>query len=425
MQQKLVGIGSRIFFLLMLFQAVAAQMVEHKCEKLGIAFKLPQGWEKVKVEGHQSACMFAKGKEAFLYIVAPTNLERLTAHSLLLQMLKDLEARNEGLIEVAPREIYLLDEGFMLMATLNQKVNNQTRVSVWVVSIKLGDKLIGVVCTALPTFSEAVKLDMLVALHSIKLVDKPEPVFRVPSSHGDLAVSLSKNSLEEPLVSKPARTPQFVASNLQRAQHKMSFERPLPQDSITPLMIKPEKQTARKATDVAELAEVGSDGLCLIPWLGMYLWLPKGWKVMPTVGVGGVVNGFSVIGTAVEGLPKDFVPILSVGFVPTVFGLKVPKERLEAVKHIAQAIVAPTGWKQKNDWQQLNLQDGVGVAALFDISQERKDAHAFVSCIIFPDRHYAVFLVGSCQCDGHSKLHEIYKRITTSIHFGAQKAPQR
>jgi hypothetical protein len=421
MWQKLSGIGRWVLFFLALCQAVNAQMVEYQCEKLGIVFKLPQGWEKVKVEARQNACVFAKGKEAFLYIVAPANLERLTAHSFLLRMLKDLEARNEGLIEVAPREIHSLEDGFMLMATLDQKVENQTKVVVWVASIKLGEKLIGAVCTASPTSSEAIKLDMLTALQSIKLIGKPEPVFRIPSPHGDIAVPISKSSLEEPLVSKPQRALQFTASNPQRTQLKMSLERSLLPDSTAPLVIKPAGQTARRATDVGELVGAESDGLCFIPWLGMHLWLPKGWKVMPTVGVGGVANGFSVIGTTVEGLPKDFLPTLSASFVPTVFGLKMPKEPIEAAKHIAQAIIAPTGWKQRSNWKQLNLQDGAGVAGLFDISQEHKNAHAFVSCIVFPDRHYAVFLVGNCQCDGHSKLHEVYERIATSVHFSAQK----
>ncbi|MCS7254845.1 MAG: hypothetical protein RMK18_07065 [Armatimonadota bacterium] len=394
-----------------------AQAGEHACHEFGVCLKLPHGWRHIKSDVQRSICVFAKGKEAFLCLLAPKGDGQWTAHSLLSSMLKDLKERNHDLSEVAPREVHPIDDGFILVATLRRPPEGEAQIFVWAAAVKVGKRLIGAVCTSAPSTADATKADMLVALRSLReITPYSKAEVRLPLPEGEFIISVESQP-KEPCVTKPSQ----LAQPTPVAHHRMLDLLELRCPPYSPIPIEPLSDTKHRAAlpPIRGEAAVDKNGICRLPWLGMQFHLPSGWKVAPIQRVTqyGAASpiGFYIIGEQENG----FVPTLSLSFIPTLVGLALPKDAFEAAKRLAQNFLLPFGWRQRGVWQALTSQSGSGVMGLFDIpsTAEGSKTHAWVACMLFSDRYYATLLVGTCQCDGHVKLHEIYQRIAMSIRF--------
>lgn len=388
-----------------------AQMVEQVCHEIGVCLKLPNGWSHLKGDAQKQGCMFAKGKEAFLYLLIPKGDGRWTANLLLSSMLKELKERNPGLEVTSKKEVYALDSGFVLIATLRRSAEDGVQVFVWAAAIVVGRKLIGAVCTSMPNIADAIKSEMLTILRSLREIDRNEGAkIRLPLPEGEFIVSVEPQA-NEPIVTKPA-LPTQPSSVVHRHSLK-EFRRIIP----TPIAIDPlQSAQERKASQMLELTP-DEAGICRLPWLGIQLRLPNGWKVMLVQQIPqlGTTVTFCIVGESING----FMPTLSISFIPTVVGLALPKDTIEAAKQIARTFLLPLGWKQMGNWKELASQDGRGVMSLFETPSAvgAPKTHAWVACMIFHGKGYAAMIVGTCRCDGHDKLHEVYHRIVTSMCF--------
>lgn len=397
------------------YQSIA-QVVEHACYEVGVKLSLPHGWSPAKGSHRKGTCIFAKGKEAFFCLLVPEVEAQWTAHSLLSNLVKELKERNHGLDEVAPREIYPHENGFAIVATLRRPPEGEAQIFVWAAAIKMGKKLIAAVCTSTPNIADSARSEMLAILCSLREIDASKEIgIRLPLPEGEVVVSIQPKA-NEPHITKPMRAIQPTPIPHRHAFNLLEFRR----IALNPIAIEPQHSAkGHKLPSPATYGEITPDesGICRLPWLGMQFRLPSGWKVILAQQVAplNAPAGFCIVGESEGG----FVPTLSVNFVPTVVGLALSKDAIEAAKQIAQTFLSPLNWRQREKWQELTSQDGKGVMGLFDIPSTTvtPKMHTLVACMLFPGRQYAVLFVGTCQCDGDGKLHEVYQRIIMNTHF--------